>query len=167
MKKVAILGSPGTGKTTFSIELAKKTNLPIIHLDFYHHQLKYNYYNDLEAWIARVESLIKQRKWIMDGNYNSTLIKRCDAADTIIFFDYSRMLSIYRVLKRRLQYRNKKRQDMPDDWKEKVTWGFLVYVWQYNDHSRKKILNELSLHQDKKVLIFTKPSQAKLFLDEF
>ena len=40
---MTIIGSPGAGKTTFAKRLAKKTGLPLIHLDFYHHDTTKNY----------------------------------------------------------------------------------------------------------------------------
>ncbi|MFW5904155.1 MAG: AAA family ATPase [Candidatus Saliniplasma sp.] len=33
--KIAIIGSPGSGKSTFAKKLGKKLNIPVYHLDSY------------------------------------------------------------------------------------------------------------------------------------
>ncbi len=83
MKRVTILGSPGTGKTTFAKQLAAKTGLPLIHLDLLYHDKTKDYYSDEAAWQKTVKKLLQQDSWIMDGNYNSTLAERVGKADTV------------------------------------------------------------------------------------
>ena len=33
MQRILVIGGSGAGKSTFSVELAKKLNLPLVHLD--------------------------------------------------------------------------------------------------------------------------------------
>lgn len=164
MKRVAIIGCPGVGKTTFAIKLAAKTKLPLIHLDYYYHQNEHDYYHDKQAWIKRVELLIAQDKWIMDGNYSSTFEQRFKRADTIIFIDFPRRMALWGVVKRRIHYRNKQRQEMPSDWKEKANLEFLTYVWNFKRKHRSKQLSALKKARGKDVIVFTKRAQAKEFL---
>ncbi len=164
MNRIAIVGCPGSGKTTFTRELAKKTKLPVIHLDYYYHQSQYDYYHDKAAWIERVNQLIGQDKWIMDGNYSSTFERRFELADTIIFFDLPRRTSMYGVIKRRIQYRNKQRHEMPSDWKEKANLEFLRYVWNFKGKPRQKLVDLLAQAKDKEVVVFTSRVHAEEFL---
>jgi len=164
MNRVAIIGCPGTGKTTFAGKLAKKTELPVIHLDYYYHQTEHDYYHDKAAWIKWVEQLIRQDKWIMDGNYSSTFEARFKQADTIIFFDLPRRTSLYGVIKRRIQYRNKQRHEMPSDWEEKANLEFLRYVWNFNGAPRQRLVDLLAQTKDKEVIVFTSRAQAEEFL---
>lgn len=166
MKRIAIVGCPGSGKTTFTRKLAAKTKLPVIHLDFYYHQTKHDYYNNTEAWIATVKELIKQDAWIMDGNYNSTIEARFKRADTIIFFDFPRRKSLYGVVKRRIQYRNKLREEMPSDWEEKANLEFLIYVWHFRKNNREETLKAIADNHDKDLITFTNRKQANEYLDK-
>lgn len=165
MKRVVIIGCPGSGKTTFSRKLAVKTKLPEINLDYYYNQTKYDYSNNTGAWVAKVKRLIKQDLWIMDGNYNSTIAERFKRADTIIFFDLPRYKSLFGVIKRRIQYRNKRRLDMPSDWVEKVSFKFLIYVWWFRRDSRDAILKAIEENVHKDIVIFTNRKQAQKFLN--
>ncbi len=165
MKRVLVVGCPGSGKSTFSKKLAKKTGLPIVHLDYYYHQLQHNYYVDTESWNAKVAELIKPDKWIMEGNYGATFPERFRAADTIIFIDIQRRICFYRILKRRIYYRKRRRDEMPDDWVEKLSSEFLQYVWHFNKRSRPKILQQININKNENVLIFKKSKTAEDYLN--
>jgi adenylate kinase family enzyme len=165
MKRVVVLGSPGAGKSTFARKLHQRSGLPIVHLDFYYHQSKYDYINNLEAWIARVKKLMEPEEWIIDGNYQSTVPLRCEAADTIILFDLPRRVCMYRVLRRRLQLRNKQRVDMPSEWKEKADWGFLKFVWNFNRLQIPRIVEVIDQNRHKNVAIFKSSADAKRYLE--
>lgn len=164
MKRIAIVGCPGTGKTTFAFKLAKATKLPLVHLDYYYHQTEHDYYHDKQAWIKRVEALINQDKWIMDGNYSSTFDSRFQRADTIIFFDFPRRIALYGAIKRRIYYRNKQRQEMPSDWKEKANLEFLKYIWNFNRKHRQKTVTAMAKAKGKEIIVFTNRAQTEEYL---
>jgi adenylate kinase family enzyme len=165
MKRVLVIGCPGAGKTTFAIELAKLTGLPLIHLDYYYHDKTKDYYNERNkpAWLAKVRDLMEGDKWIMDGNYSSTFAERFKKADTIIFFDFPRRTRILGIFKRRLQYRNKARQDMPLDWDERIRWDFFKFVWNFEQY-RPRIINVIDSDSSKKLLVFKNRADANLYL---
>lgn len=164
MKRVVVVGCPGSGKTTFSKKLATKTKLPVIHLDYYYHQSGRNYGDNREAWVAQVRSLASQESWIMDGNYNSTVAERFDKADTIIFLDYPRRTSLYGILKRRLLFHKKTRQDMPDNWKEKANLALFSSVLNFKRTKRPTILKILKSNRNKDIITFKNRKQAAEYL---
>jgi adenylate kinase family enzyme len=163
MKKVLVIGCPGAGKTTFARQLASKTGLPLIHLDYYYHDRNYDYYNDKAAWRLRVLSLMKADEWIMDGNYSTTFPERFEKADTIIFFDYPLRLRMYGIFKRWRQYRNKKRDDMPDGWNETISWEFFKFVWNFEAY-RPRITNVINKKTSKKIITFKNRGQTREYL---
>lgn len=167
MKKVIVIGCPGSGKSTFSTKLAKLTHLPLIHLDSLYHQEHWDSDQAVkkQQWSDTVTSLVKDDQWIIDGNYKSTMDIRIEAADTIIFLDYSRALCMWRTLVRRWQFRNKKRSDMPSSWKEKISYDFLKLIWNYNTEQRPNLIAELEKRSyQKEIHILKTPQDADNFL---
>lgn len=165
MKRIAVIGCPGAGKTTFSQKLARQIDVPLVHLDYYYHDTTRNYSDDKASWQKRVTSFVDQDSWIIDGNYKSTFGLRLPRADTIIFFDFPRRTVVYRILKRRLTYHNRLRPDMPEGWKEKVSRNFIKFVWNFNSKERRRIYELLSKYDDKDIVIFKKPQQVREYLN--
>lgn len=165
MKRVAVVGCPGTGKTVFSRKLAEITGLSLIHLDRYYHDKNYGYEHDREAWIKRVEKLTSRSEWIIDGNYRSTFPLRFSRADTIIFLDYPRWRAIKGIYARRFRYHNKLRDDMPEGWREKIPLDFFMFVWRFNKRYRPDITKAIEGKHDKKVFVFQSPREAQNYLD--
>lgn len=86
MKKVLIIGCPGSGKSTFARKLAAKTGLPIYYLDMIWHRPDRTTLLP-EEFDERLEEILKTDSWIIDGNYTRTLPMRLKEADTVFFFD--------------------------------------------------------------------------------
>lgn len=155
MKRVTIVGSPGAGKSTFARKLAQKTNTPLIHLDYHYHQKEFNYENNKQAWIDKLTDITSGDFWIIEGNYGSSYEQRIPKSDTLIFLDLPTWLSVWGVLKRRIQYRNKKRSEMPDDWVEKIDPVFLKFVIMFRIKSRKDVISGIKKYKHKNLEILT------------
>ncbi|MGL5805452.1 MAG: DNA topology modulation protein [Xenococcaceae cyanobacterium] len=167
MQRITIIGSSGSGKSTLAKKLEQKLDIPVIHLDRFYWQ---------PGWIPRLEAdwidlqckLLQGDRWIVDGNYLSTMDLRLEAADTIIFLDFKRSLCLWRVTKRYLKYRGRTRSDMASDCPERLTLDFLQWVWNFQGRSRPKIQSKLEAHQKskaKEVFILQNPKQVSDFLD--
>src|SRR3989339_414040 len=100
MKKILIIGSCGSGKSTFAKALSKKLNLPLIGLDQCY--WKHGWVRpEREEWRKRVSELVKGENWIMEGNYQSTFDIRFPASDTIIVLNINRFICFWRIWTRR------------------------------------------------------------------
>jgi adenylate kinase family enzyme len=166
MQRVIVIGCPGTGKTTFAVQLAKLTSLPLEHLDFYYHDDQYDYQHNRLAWREKVTELVSPNRWIIEGNYKSTLDVRLPWADTIIYFDYPRRIAVWRSLKRRILNHRKPRPGMPSNWREKITPEFARIVWQFNTRERPRIYELINQYKsDKTATIFKSPLEAQAYLE--
>lgn len=163
MKRVVVIGSGGSGKSTFSRELGRATGLPVIHLDREFWRPGWEE-TPRDEWNARVAELLAGESWIMDGNFGGTREMRMQAADTIIFLDLPRRVCLYRILKRTVKYYGRSRPDMTEGCNEKLDIKFIGWVWNYKNRSRKRLLGELDGIGDKRVIILKNQRQVKEFL---
>ena len=112
-RRIIIIGPGGAGKSYFSKQLAAITNLPLIHLDNI-------FWKEDRTHISREEfdekllKILKQDKWIIDGDYSRTYELRIKYADTIYFLDFPLEVALKGVQSRI----GKPRDDIP--WKEDV-----------------------------------------------
>ncbi|MBQ7343715.1 MAG: adenylate kinase [Clostridia bacterium] len=86
MKKVIVIGCPGSGKTTFAEKLKDKLGLPLFYLDAVWHKPDRTHISR-EDFDVRLEEILGLDSWIIDGNYQRTLERRILACDTVFLFD--------------------------------------------------------------------------------
>ena len=86
MKKIIVIGCPGSGKTTFAEKLRDKTGLPLFYLDAIWHKPDRTHISR-EEYDARLSEILALDSWIIDGNYSRTMERRLEACDTVFFFD--------------------------------------------------------------------------------
>ncbi len=163
MRRVVVVGSGGSGKSTFSTELGRIAGLPVIHLDREFWRPGWEE-TPKDEWDSRVTELLAGESWIMDGNFGGTREMRMQAADTIIFLDLPLRVCLYRILKRTLKYYGKSRPDMTDGCNERLDLEFIGWVWNYKHRSRKRLMAELESVGEKRVIILRNQRQVSEFL---
>lgn len=164
MKRIALVGSSGSGKSTLAMDIGRILDIEVWHLDAI--LWKPNWILTPREEQKQIQSqLVNRDRWIIDGNYQSTLDIRLEAADTIIFLDMPRTLCLYRVLKRRLMYHNRSRPDMQEDCKEKIDLQFLKWIWEFPRKKRPEMQQKLAnLKMDKQIVTLKSPQEVKRFL---
>ncbi|MCM3388788.1 DNA topology modulation protein [Ureibacillus chungkukjangi] len=164
MKRIAIIGSGGAGKSTLARKLGKLLKIEVFHLDALFWKPGWVGASREEQKMVQSE-LVENEYWIFDGNYGGTMDIRLNKADTVIFLDFPRTLCAYRIIKRRFQYRNKTRPDMGEGCDERLDLEFLKWVWNFPKTKRLEILRKLeSFSSNKEIIILTSPKEIKRFL---
>jgi len=153
MKKVLIIGPGGAGKSTIARRLGQLLQIEVFHLDRHYWQPGW-VEPPKNIWQARVEQLLSRESWIIDGNYSGTLSTRLQACDTVIFLDLSRVLCVWRIIRRRLKYRKMNRPDMADGCEERFSLEFLSWIWNYSRRSRPKVLALLKANEETKQIVW-------------
>ena len=158
MKKVIIIGCPGSGKSTFSRKLRSITGLPLFHLDMM-------YWNEdkttvtKEVFTKRLKAVMDNSAWIIDGNYLSSMELRIKECDTVFFLDYPKEVCLNGVEKRK----GTKRSDIP--WVENnFDEEFITFINNFNMESRPEIIALLEKYPQKNIIVFQKREEAEEYL---
>ena len=159
MRKIIVIGCPGSGKSTLSRELHSKMNIPLYHLDMM-------YWNpdktkvEKSVFLNNLSDILDKDSWIIDGNYGSTMELRMQKCDTVIFLDYPLDICLKGIKERQ----GKPRSDMPWINTENDDLDFIEFIKNYNIESRPKVLELIEQHQDKNIFIFKSRKEASEFL---
>lgn len=162
IKRICVVGAPGTGKTTLSKKLGEIYNLPVCHLDSFHQLPNWELRNEEERDNLILEAT-KKEEWILDGTFTNTLLERVNRADMIIFLDYSSIDALKGVIKRIIKNHGKEKPDIPGC-KEKFDLSFILYVATYNKQRRDIISDILNKADENKLLVFKNRKQLKEWL---
>jgi len=101
MRRVNVVGTSGSGKTTFAAELARRLGVPHLELD----ALSWE-----PNWTAAPTPILRERvsaavvgeAWVVDGNYRAVRDLVWARADTVIWLDPPFGVVMWRVIRRTL-----------------------------------------------------------------
>ncbi len=139
--KIMIFGRPGGGKSTFAVEIQKILKIPLYHLDkyfFIENWTKSWEEREYEEFLKIQQELVDKGQWIIDGNCLASLENRYSKATHCFYFNLSRIICIWRVLKRYFN-KNTEIDDRPKNCKETITFKFVKYIWNFEKRVAPKI----------------------------
>lgn len=167
MNRVLVIGPGGSGKSTMSVSLGGSTGLPVIHLDAVFWRPGWDRIPP-DEWQAVTTDILARERWILDGNYGSTMARRVEAADTIIFLDMPRLLCLWRVILRRLRYRGRARPSLPEGCEEQLSFQFVWWLLGYPQTRRPGVLSLLdrARAEGKRVVILRSSRAVVRFLHD-
>ena len=135
MQRVLIIGPCGSGKSTLAREIAPRLGLPLIHMDQLGWQAGWVETEKAELH-ARLGEAVAGERWLIEGNYGSTLGPRLERADTVIYLDFPIRLCLWRLIRRIVTLRGQSRPDMPEGCPERFDAAFFWYVLNWNSGPR-------------------------------
>lgn len=161
MKKIIVIGCPGSGKSTLSKELHRKTEIPLYHLDMLYWNADRTTVGK-DVFLERLSNVLEKDRWIIDGNYGATMELRMQKCDTVLFLDYPVEVCLDGVSKRF----GKPRSDIPWTEPEQNDEEFIGFIQNYNSQSRPQVMQLLEKYSYKNIVIFKTRDEADCFLNQ-
>ncbi|MEY8507658.1 adenylate kinase [Lachnospiraceae bacterium 42-17] len=147
MLKIIIIGSPGSGKSTFARKLSNAAGIPLYYLDMLWHKPDGTNISR-ETFDAKLNEIIQKDTWIIDGNYQRTLETRLKECDTVFLLDFPLEVCLSGA-KSRI---GKKREDLP--WIEsEFDEEFRQWIIDFPQKQLPEIYDLLKKYQEEKDIV--------------
>jgi adenylate kinase family enzyme len=163
--KIHIIGGPGSGKSYIAAKLSKMLGLPRHELDNFFWDHESDFFGSQTHPVKRAEKLNKvmaQEKWIIEGVYNSWLEESFRQADYIFVLKTNVYVRDWRIVKRFL-LRKVKLASSPRKENLKTLIDLLKWNHQYDGNNLVEAIKLMKPYKDK-VIILTKDDDVfKLF----
>lgn len=159
MKKIIIIGCPGSGKTTFAEKLNRHTGISLYYLDAIWHRPDKTHI-PREEFDDRIKEIFKEDEWIIDGNYKRTIEMRLKECDTVFLFD----LPVEICLQGATERIGKGRYDMP--WLEtELDPEFKQFIEDFPEDTLPYIYELIEKYKkEKQIIIFKSREESDEFL---
>ena len=100
--RINIIGTSGSGKTTFGKQLAEILDLPFIEMDALFWGPEWTPLAD-DLFNTQLVDALKEDKWILDGNYSRTMPIKMERVEVVIWLDFSYLRTIRQAIFRAIQ----------------------------------------------------------------
>jgi adenylate kinase family enzyme len=135
VRRVAVLGCGGAGKTTLARALGDRLGLPVVHGDL--HRMEWE----------RLQPIVLSRDaWLIDAMRLGSLDERLAAADTAIFIDRGAFACLLGILRRRVRYRGG--LHAAEGVADFINWEFVRWIVSFRRRDRPRVLEVLARHAD-------------------
>jgi len=127
LRRIAILGGGGAGKSTLARRLGGTLGLPVIHLD----RLAYG-----PGWTRRtpaalgadLAAALPAEGWVVEGSYAEASAITLPQADLVIWLDQPAWRRLFRAWRKTVVHRGRPRADRPDGCEEAFGWHYTRLV---------------------------------------
>jgi adenylate kinase family enzyme len=140
LRRVVVVGTTGSGKTTLARTLAQRLNAPHVELDALHWEPNWQPASS-GIFRERTAQALVGESWVVDGNYSLVRDITWERADTIVWLDYALPLILAR-LTRRTFWRIATRVELWNGNHERLRATLLtrdsILVWALTTYRRRK-----------------------------
>ena len=152
MKKIIVIGCPGSGKSTMVFKMQDiLKDYAVLHLDKVYH-IDNNTRISSEELLKIIRDFAKNNeKWIIDGNYISSMEERITLADSVILLDIDTNTCIQNAINRSKKART---PDMAEGFDVSIMKDdCLDFIAKFKNETLPKIMDLYQKYKDKKQFV--------------
>lgn len=170
--RVNVIGTSGSGKTTFGRQLADILNIQFIELDAIFWGPNWSHLDDENLKSQLIEAL-KGDQWVLDGNYSRTTPIKWKRVEVVIWIDYSFPRTLLQAINRAIQRLFSREEIWPGTGNRETFRMFFskesIVLWTITTYHRrrKKILKLMNAPEYKQIRFhqLSSPKMAAAFLN--
>jgi adenylate kinase family enzyme len=140
IRRVSVVGSSGSGKTTFAAQLAARLGVRHIELDAIWWGPNWTHL-EAEAFASKVDEATSDDAWVCDGNFSAVRPIVLERADTVVWLDLPLRTCLARML-RRTAGRVRSGEELwggnRESWREVFVGREALFWWLVGQHRRKR-----------------------------
>jgi adenylate kinase family enzyme len=171
-RRIVVVGTSGSGKTTMARRLAEGLGLPHVELDALHWGPGWTEALP-EEFRQRTAAALAGEAWTTDGNYGRVRDIVWSRADTLVWLDYSLPVVLWRVISRTI-LRVARREELWSGNRENLGNSFLsrdsIILWAIKTYRRRQRETPLLLRRPEyshlQVVHLRSVGQARRWLEE-
>lgn len=160
-KRFALIGLPGSGKSTYAVRIGTLLNIPVHHLDSHLFEQD-GRKKDKKEFLSIEEAMVKEEAWVVEGCSLSTLATRFKRADAVVYFNFSRLLCVFRILKRSLFFDEALKET---GCLRGVNLRLIRYIWNFEKEKRAGIESLRRAYPHVNFIELKSPKDAEQFLN--
>lgn len=169
-RRINVVGTSGSGKSTFSRDLARALELPCHEMDAHFWLPGWHGRADGD-FLARIAALTSGDVWVLDGNYTRTTPVKWARVECVVWLDYSLPVTLFRAVRRAIGRAISKKEVWPGTGiRESFRQSFLsrksILLWTLRTHgtNRRKYAALLQADQPFRWIRIRRPRDAKALL---
>jgi adenylate kinase family enzyme len=139
-RRIVVVGTTGSGKTTLAGNLAQRLGYPHIEMDALHWEPNWTE-APLDRFRTRVSEALAGEVWITDGNYSKVRDIVWGRAEMLVWLDYPLRVNMWRLFRRAIR-RSVTQEELWSGNRETFRKQFLsrdsLFIWALKTYRRRK-----------------------------
>ncbi len=140
MRRIAVIGTTGSGKTTLARELSTRLGIPHVELDALNWGPHWTEV-PIDVFRENIATALRGEVWVVDGNYGKVRELIWTRADTVVWLDFS-LPVILRQLASRTIRRVVTQEELWSGNRERLRSAFFarnsLFVWALSTYRRRR-----------------------------